>query len=374
MDPRCRGDDVMVLASGAHLTAVAPLPVNALRLDEAAIDLLHRFGIDTIGALLDIPRAPLVRRFGATIARRVDQATGAAPEPLDPIIPPERIAITRRFVEPIATADAIAHWLGGLVADLAVALAEAGWGARALLFAAERVDGSVQTIRIGLARPTRDAPHILRLIAQRIEEVDPGYGIDALTLHVRRADPLGPEALGASLAEEQVPDLAPLVDTLANRIGMAKLWRHCPIESDVPERSVAPLPPLDPPDRDTTRLKLDDVRRLDTRAPGHPWHPRWPRPVRLLRRPERIDHVLAELPDFPPLRFTWRGTTHRVVRGDGPERITGEWWKRAAERDAVRDYFRVEDDTGKRFWLFRRGDGQRAETGDLTWYMHGTFG
>lgn len=367
-----RGDVIMANEEGRSL--LTPLPVTALRLDEPAIDLLRRLGIDTIGDLLAIPRAPLVRRFGVAIARRLDQVTGAAPEPLDPIIPPQHIAITRRFAEPIATAHAIAHWLGDLVADLTVALAEAGQGARALLFAAERVDGSVQTIRIGLARPTRDAPHILRLIARRIEEVDPGYGIDALTLHVRRADPLGPETLGAHLAEEQTPDLTPLVDTLANRIGMARLWRHRPVESDVPERSVAPLPPLDPPERDTTRLRLDDVRRLDTRAPDHPWHPRWPRPIRLLRRPERIDHVLAELPDFPPLRFTWRGTTHRVIRGDGPERITGEWWKRSAERGAIRDYFRVEDDTGKRFWLFRRGDGQRAETGDLTWYMHGTFG
>ena len=367
-------EEVSVVESGRHLPALVPLPIPALRLDDASADLLDSLGIGTIGELLKIPRAPLVRRFGNVIARRIDQATGAAPEPLDPVIPPARIAVTRRFAEPIATAEAIAHWLGMLVADLTDDLAKAGLGARALIFAAQRVDASVQTIRVGLARPTRDAPHILRLIARRIEEMEPGYGIDALTLHVRRADPLGPSELGAHLGASQAPDLAPLVDTLANRIGAAKLWRHQPHESDVPERSVASRPPLDPPKRDAIRLKLDDVRRLDTHTPDHPWHPRWPRPIRLLRRPEQIDHVLAELPDFPPLRFTWRGATHRIVRGDGPERITGEWWRDSAERDAVRDYFRVEDDTGKRFWLFRRGDGQRSATGDLTWYMHGTFG
>jgi len=147
-----------------------------------------------------------------------------------------------------------------------------------------------------------------------------------------------------------------------------------PVESDVPERSVACRPPLDPPAHSVAPLKNDDVRRLDLRAADHPWHPSRPRPACLLRRPERLDHVIAELPDLPPRRFTWRGRSHVVTRADGPERITGEWWKRVGERDAVRDYFRVEVEDGRRFWLFRRGDGERGETGDLSWYLHGRFG
>ena len=94
----------------------------------------------------------------------------------------------------------------------------------------------------------------------------------------------------------------------------------------------------------------------------------------MLRRPERVEHVLAELPDQPPKRFTWRGTTHRITHAEGPERITGEWWHRAAERQAVRDYFRVENEQGQRFWLYRRGDGVRGETGDLSWFLHGRDG
>lgn len=362
-----------IIPPGAHGAALQPLSVAALRLDEAARELLARLGVDTIGELMAMPRAPLVRRFGKVIAQRLDQATGALPEPLDPIIPVQPIAVTRRFAEPIATADAIGHWLTGLVEELAIALTKAGVGARALAFVAARVDSTDQVIRIGLARASREPSHLLRLITRRIEEIDVGYGLDALTLHLVRADPLGPETLGAALAEQQAPDLAPLVDTLANRIGPARLWRHQPIESDVPERSVASLPPLDPPTTAAARLKRDDVRQLDTRAPDHPWHPRWPRPARLLRRPEPIDHVMAELPDHAPKRFSWRGQRHVVRYADGPERITGEWWRRRGERDAVRDYFRVEDELGHRFWLFRRGDGLRAETGDLSWYIHGTF-
>ncbi|WP_197420658.1 Y-family DNA polymerase, partial [Sphingomonas sp. CCH5-D11] len=260
-----------IIPSGEHCAALAPLSVAALRLDDAARELLARLGVDTIGELMAMPRAPLVRRFGKAIAQRLDQATGAAPEPLTPVIPAQPIAVTRRFAEPIATAEAIGHWLAGLVDDLAAELAKAGIGARALAFVAARVDSTDQVIRIGLARASREPAHILRLITRRIEEIEVGYGLDALTLHLVRADPLGPETLGAALAEKQAPDLAPLIDTLANRIGPARIWRQQPVESDVPERSVVPHAPLDPVSQEAMRLKRDDVRRLDTRTPDHPW-------------------------------------------------------------------------------------------------------
>lgn len=364
------GTPVQIVESGAHAAKVAALPVAALRLEPASLELLARLGVDRIGQLLDMPRAPLVRRFSREIVDRLDQAIGRMPEPLDPVIPPERITVEQRFAEPIATAEAIEHWLGELMPQLAKALAQAGQGARAVELIAARVDGIPQRLRIGLARPTRDPRHMLRLALRRIEEVEPGYGIDAMALHVRRSDPLGPEALNAALAGKTEPDLAPLVDTLANRIGTERLWRAVPVESDVPERSVALAPPLEGAAARASALKRDDVRKLDERTPDHPWHPRWPRPVRLLRRPERVQHVMAELPDQPPRRFTWRGRAYRVIRADGPERIAGEWWRRSAERQAVRDYFRVEVETGQRFWLYRRGDGVRPETGDLSWYLH----
>lgn len=364
---------VVICPVGAHDVALAPLPVAALRADIKAIELLRRLGVERIGQLAAMPRAPLTRRFSATLVARLDQALGRRDEPLDPVIPVEAIVVAQRFAEPIATADAIEHWLGQLMPRLVTALAQAGLGARLVELVADRIDGVPQRLRIGLARPTRDPAHLLRLIVRRIEEIAPGFGIDALALHVRRADPLEAQPFAETL-EEQAPDLGTLVDALANRIGGQRLWRQRPVESEVPERSVASAAPLDPPVQDVVRLKANDVRQLD-RSPGlHPWHHRWPRPVRLLRRPEQLDHVIAELPDQPPRRFSWRGETHKVVRADGPERVRGEWWKRSSERDAVRDYFQVEDEAGQRFWLFRRGDGERAESGDLTWFMHGAFG
>jgi len=364
---------VTICPPGAHDQAIAPLPIAALRAEPGAIELLKRLGVETIGQLAAMPRAPLARRFGKMLVLRLDQASGRIGEPLRPVIPPEHIAVIQRFAEPIATAEAIEHWLALLMPRLVTALTQAGQGARTIELVADRIDGVPQRLRIGLARPNRDPAHLLRLIVRRIEEIAPGYGIDALALHVRRADPLGPVPFEERL-EETPPDIAPLVDTLANRIGDARLWRTRPVESDVPERSVEPAPALDPPARAAAPLKAADVRRLDRTLDLHPWHHRWPRPVRMLRRPELLDHVVAELPDQPPRRFTWRGTIHRVVRADGPERVHGEWWKRATEQHSVRDYFRVEDEAGQRFWLFRRGDGERAETGDLAWFMHGAFG
>jgi nucleotidyltransferase/DNA polymerase involved in DNA repair len=365
------GDAVRITAPEGHPAALAPLPVAALRLEPPSLELLARLGVDTVAQLLALPRAPLVRRFGRAIVERLDQAIGRAPEPLVLVEPPSAVSVEQRFAEPIATPEAIAHWLGKLVDRLGCALAEAGQGARAVELVAARVDGVPQRLRLGFARPTREAGHMLRLALRRIEEIEPGYGIDAMTLRVRRADPLGPEALGQALADENKPDLAPLIDALANRIGPDRLWRAVPVESDVPERCWTRTAPLDPPARQERALGADDVRRLDSRTPDHPWHARWPRPVWLLGRPEPIGHVLAELPDQPPRRFSWRGVTHRVVRAEGPERIVGEWWRRSAEKQAVRDYFRVEIETGERFWLYRRGDGMRGETGDLRWFMHG---
>ena len=364
----------LICPPGEQAVMLAPLPIEALRIDAAAVELLHRLGVKRIAQLAAMPRAPLVRRFGGALAARLEQALGRLPEPLHPVVPPEPITIAQRFAEPIATAGAIAHWMGTLVPRLTAALAEQGMGASRVELVAARVDGVPQRIRIGLARPSRDGTHLLRLLLRRIEQVEPGYGIDALTLHVRRALPLGPEPFAERLDEEAGPDLATLVDTLATRIGMGAMWRSRPVESDVPERSVAHMGVLDPPERAGARAKIDDVGQLDRSPALHPWHPEWPKPARLLRRPERLDHVMAELPDHAPRRFTWRGSAHRVVRADGPERVHGEWWKRHTEIHSVRDYFRVEDEQGRRYWLFRRGDGERAETGDLSWYLHGVFG
>ena len=366
------GEQALTIVSpGEQAKALESLPPAALRLEPASLDLLHRLGVDRIGQLLAMPRAPLARRFTRTIVDRLDQALGHAPQALDPVVPRDAVTVARRFLEPIATAEAIEQVLRDMTPELVERLAQDGRGARSLELVADRVDGVPQRLRIGFARPTREGPHMLRLMLRRIEEIEPGYGIDVMTLHVRRSDRLGAEPLGPELVEKTPPDLASLVDAIVNRIGPQRLWRMQTVESEVPERAVKRVAPLAEARRGGPALARDDVRHLDATPPNHPWHPRWPRPVRLLRRPERVQHVVSELPDYPPRRFTWRGRTYKVAAAEGPERIAGEWWRRTSERWSLRDYYLVETESGERFWLFRRGDGVRAETGDLTWYLHG---
>ena len=157
-----------------------------------------------------------------------------------------------------------------------------------------------------------------------------------------------------TLIDAANPDISDLVDVLANRIGESRLCRFTPVESDVPERSVAMIAALSP-------------------ETGATWNANWPRPTRLLTRPEPIE-TMALLPDNPPVWFTWRGVRRRVRQADGPERIRGEWWKRDAEMATVRDYFQVEDDAGERYWIFRSGDGEHSESGSQRWFLHGVFG
>ncbi|MEA3054260.1 MAG: protein ImuB [Sphingomonadales bacterium] len=358
---------------GGEAGALAPLPLAALRVGEPVLAAARRLGLERIGDLLTLPRGPLQRRFGKTLLARLDQALGRAGEPIEPVVPEDPPEAILRFAEPIATAEAIAEALRLLMSRLIATLREAGLAARTLALLCERVDGKVERIAIGTARATRDGDHLLRLLAMKIETIEPGFGLDSIRLVAGRVEPLAPEQPSlrakrsnpAALApeaglprrcaprnDESEADLAVLVDRLAGRLGPRRLYRATAVESDVPERSVARTGPLDP---------------------ALPW-PKWPRPVRLLSPPERIDNVVALLPDLPPRRFTWRGRAYRVARADGPERIHGEWWKRRAEAEAVRDYFQVEDEEGARFWLFRRGDGVDQRTGDLSWYLHGVFG
>ncbi|HET9641069.1 MAG TPA: DUF6504 family protein [Allosphingosinicella sp.] len=373
--------------------ALAPLPLAALRVEEPVLAAARRLGLETVGDLLPLPRGPLQRRFGKTLLARLDQAIGRSGEPIEPVVPEEPPSAILRFAEPIATAEAIAGALGLLMERLVATLGEAGLAARTLALLCDRVDGRVERIAIGTARATRDGAHLLRLLAMKIERIEPGFGLDSMRLVAGRVEPLAPEqpslrgaqrrgnpASGAGAdgvgrcelppavhsraggtaglptlrcaRNDEEADLARLVDRLAGRLGPRRLYRATAVESDVPERSVARTGPLD------TAL---------------PW-PKWPRPVRLLSPPERVENVVALLPDLPPRRFTWRGRAYRVARADGPERIHGEWWKRTAEAEGVRDYFQVEDEEGARFWLYRRGDGVDGRTGDLSWFLHGVFG
>jgi protein ImuB len=349
---RFGGAPLALCPAGREADALAALPLAALRLDEEALSRAHRLGLERIGELVAMPRAPLQRRFGTDLLLRLDQALGRVPEPLDPIVPEDPPSVDLGFLEPIATAEAIAEACGEAVRQLAATLAEAGLGVRRLVLSCERVDNIDQSVIVSTAKATRDGAHLRTLLCAKIEKIEPGFGIERLRLTAARVEPLAPRPIPGALAGDRAaPDLALLIDRLAVRLGARSVHRLTARESDLPERSVAAAGPL----------------------AGTAGWPGWPRPVRLLVPPEPLDRILSVLPDGAPLRFQWRGRLYRVAAADGPERVHGEWWRHAAEREAVRDYFQVEDESGARFWLYRSGDGEDPATGDLRWHMHGLF-
>lgn len=343
----------LIAAPGAAEGVLAPLPLQALRLPPATVAGLRTLGFTRIGDLLGQPRAPLTRRFGLDLCRRLDQALGATAEPIEPVRPEGLVEVRRVFAEPIAAPETIARYIGKLVLTLCAQMEERGLGARRLDLFCHRINNDLQTVRVGLARPVRDAKPLTRLLCARIETIDPGCGIEIMVLAATLAEPLEARQ-AASLLEEPAPDLAGLIDTLANRVGAGAVYRIASVPSDVPERSMRRIPAL-----------AEDA--------GDGWPGHWPRPARLLPRPQPIE-TMALLPDHPPAWFSWKGVRRRVRRADGPERIFGEWWTRDAERAAVRDYFRVEDEAGERYWIYRAGDGEDAATGSHRWFLHGVFG
>ncbi|MFC3692137.1 Y-family DNA polymerase [Chenggangzhangella methanolivorans] len=343
-----------VASPGHGPTVLADLPLESLRIQGPTAAALRTLGFDRVGDLLAQPRAPLTLRFGPELGRRIDQALGDLAEPIEPVRPPDLIEVSRAFAEPIGAAETIARYIEKLVVQLCERLEERGLGARRLDLICRRVDNDMQAVQVGMAMPVRDVKRLTRLLCDKIETIAPGFGIEMMTLAATVAEPFGHKQAVSSLIEETVADVSDLVDTLMNRVGERAIYRFAPVASDVPERSVCRVPAMS----------------ADTGA-GWPGH--WPRPSRLLPRPEPVETV-ALLPDHPPVSFTWRGIRRRVRRADGPERVFGEWWTRDAELVAVRDYFRIEDDAGERYWLYRAGDGEDSSTGSHRWFVHGVFG
>ena len=344
--------DTVIVPIGETAKAVANISIARLRLPADIVSGLAVLGFRTVGELAATPRAPLALRFGPEIGRRLDQMFGRVSEPIQPIRTAELIEVGRAFPEPIGAPETIARYIGKLVVQLCASLETKGLGLRRADLIVHRVDNTLQALRAGTAKPVRDVARLTKLLCAGIETIDPGFGIEKLTLAATFVEPFEEKQTISSLVEETVVDVTPLLDILGNR--GQRLYRLAPVQTDVPERNVQRISPV-------------------AQKTGVSWPTKWPRPSRMLERPEQID-VIALTPDHPPASMTWRGKRRRIKRGDGPERVYGEWWVRDAEMEAVRDYYSVEDEAGNRFWIYRSGDGVDPETGSAKWFLHGIYG
>jgi protein ImuB len=377
------------------------LPVAALRLESGSVEALRVLGLDTIATVIDLPRGPLTQRLGVPVLERLDRMIGRAAEPISPRAIAEPWISRMIFAEPIGRREDIDAAAERLTMDLCREMALKGQGARRLVLNFYRVDGAVQHITIGTSRPTHTHAHILRLFGERLDQVEPGFGIEAIVLEATETEPLAAMQGALTAAGEiDATDLAGLIDRLQNRLGPSRVVQLVPVESHVPEwaeareaaaparvKSFKPPPPLR--GRSDRRSgwgvlpQLGRSRREDGSITPHPSTLRVAdlplkggggfmkaaRPLSLLPIPEPIE-AIAPVPDDPPLSFRWRRITHRVAFADGPERIEPEWW-RHQDPAKPRDYYRVEGTDGRRYWLYREGLYGMAEP--PRWFLHGFF-
>ena len=364
---------------------LVPLPLAALRLPSETVATLARLGLKRIGDILDLPRAPLVARFGADLLRQLDCALGREDEPLAPRLPVAPYVAERSFHEPIAREEDVLATIERLATRLKTALAARGDGARRLEIALFRTDGAVKRIAAGTSRPIRDPQAIRALFVERLaalgDEVDPGFGFDLARLSVLTAEPCPDEQIGLGGHEDQA-ELDRLVDRLSARLGRRRVARLVALDSHSPELAARALPAQDMTQalaRAALASEASGQRGNSISARAELGWEAWrrfrieadlsPRPLRLLARPEPIQDVFALVPDGPPVRFRWRRAMHEVVASEGPERIEGAWW--SEDGGPARDYFRVEDKAGLRFWLFRAG--LYRDRAVPRWFLHGMY-
>ena len=359
-------DGAILQAADDAAQRLAQLPVAALRLDDDVLLVLRRLGLKRLGDLSGVARDALARRFRSRRAPaanpliRMDQLLGRVPEPMLPVIEVSAPLVQRRLMEPIRHRELLDRVVMDLAQDMARVLEGRGLGARRLELGLWKVDGEMVARQVELAAPSRDPAHIASLFGRKLDDVDAGFGIEVVRLRS-----LWSEAVALSqgdieaAVEHHGTSLAAFVDRLVARLGARAVRRPVLRASHVPERAQGWKGVLEP--ESTSQEAFEFCLR----------------PLKLLDSPEQIA-VLYASPDGLPRRFRWRGEVHEIVRAEGPERIAPEWWR---ERSSVRlrDYYRIEDGEGRRYWIYRDGIAGDGRGGDAAgrapdWFLQGLWG
>ena len=353
--------DGTIVAPGNESEAVSPLPVEALDADETIIHALRRAGLKTIGQVARRTRAELRSRFGSEFVFTLDCLLGRAERPIAPRAFVPDVVAEHGFADPVVSAAAIAGTIHLLAANLASRLERTGEGARRFEASFFRADGQMRRIAVETGEATRDCDIVERLFRERLDnladELDPGFGFDLIRLSAGFLQPIKNESSGFNTKDHQ-REIHQLADRLAARLGSHRVLVLLARDTHIPENESITVP-------------AQVSRDKPAGAFGKPEEDDGPhRPLRLFARPESIE-AISEVPDGPPLRFRWRNALHHVVMADGPERIAPEWWHSGGDIP-VRDYFRVQDSLGRRFWIYRAGIYGHANTSPR-WYMHGSF-
>lgn len=346
-----------IAAPGQNYSALSALPVASLRLEPDVAAQLSRLGLRRVGDLLGQPRASLARRFGRDLVLRLDQAMGSAPEPVSPAKAPDHFAVRMTLPDPIGLETDILAGLDRLLPRMCDSLKAKGRGVRRLVFQAYRTDQDVQSVEIGLARPSREPERIRPLIALKLDQIDAGFGIDMLRLEALQTEPIHARApvghleAGAAVSDRLAGHTAmdDLIGRIGARTGLDAITRLKPASSHIPEKTSTVL-----------AAAWSEAHDADWPTPANPrplllWHPE---PVQAEDRPQ------------VPQQFRWRGQNLWRVRAIGPERIAPEWWLDDPHwRSGVRDYWVTQTEDGQRLWLFY-AHGHMMSSG---WFCQGAF-
>lgn len=356
---RARTPDAALALARFGLADVRELPVGALGLEAGAELALRRAGLRRLADLASRPRAPLAARFGAELPTRLARLLEEEDRHITPRRHPPPVDVVRRFAEPMATVDPLLALVQELAGEAAFLMAGQGMGGRRFELRLYRTDGHVAALGVDSGSALRDPAAIRGLFHERIESLadplDPGFGYDMMRLSVPLLEPLAARQERLDAAPDEAASLASLLDRLAVRFGVGSIACFAPRDAHLPEYAM--------------QLKAPGEGSGAWEEPESGEPPL--RPLYLFDPPERVT-VLAAVPDGPPRRFQWRQAAHRIVRYEGPERIAYPWWKQAEGKGPTRDYYRVEDEEGHRFWLFRHGL-YGSEKADPGWYLHGLF-
>ncbi len=354
-----------LIPEGREAAFLSELPLAALRLPQTTLDALERVGLVLIADVQSRPRAPLTARFGADLLTRLGQALGELQEPISPRLPLPVYSAERRFAEPIAREEDIRAVSFSLINKLCETMQKQGEGALHMRLTLFRADGALKHLDATFGRATRDERLLQEVLMRRLEaiadELDPGFGFDCLIISIGKTGRCD-HSENSFLNEPSAPDLTPFIDAMTARLGRARVQRLTAHDTHVPEAAQA---------RSAAQAAVaNSARAVDWSSylaeQGEPPA----RPIRLFANPEPVE-TLASVPDGPPIRFRWRQVLHEVARADGPERIACPWWQDEQGQALTRDYYRVEDKHGRRFWVFRNGLYSEHEV--PRWYMHGLF-
>jgi len=348
-------------APGEGEAALAALPMAALRLEDETLSMLQGLGLRRVGQILEARARPaLARRLGEPLLARLDQALGRRGSPLELKleIPPH--LVERRLAEPVADEPQVLRLVGDLARPLCARLDAEGLGARRFVLELWRVDGAVRRLQVAASRPLRDPARVAALFAERLGALDEGleanFGFETLRLAAHRIQAAGVEA--QDLLQDAPPGagFAALADRLSARLGEGVVRRAVPApETRLPERAVRAVPF----DAEAPPAWSQEPAARDEGVPL--------RPLTLFPRPQPIE-VMAVVPEGAPDQFRWRRLSRRIVAAEGPERLAPEWG-RATGTQRVRDYYRLEDERGRRYWVFR--EGRYGEDEPPRWFLHG---